>query len=50
MLQHDTDPAGAEAARDSIVAPAVASPSVQAKVRTGQSDAGTPVYTPASAP
>ncbi|NJL72018.1 MAG: IS1634 family transposase, partial [Candidatus Competibacteraceae bacterium] len=43
MLFHDADPAAAEAERDSIVAPAVPSPSAQAKVRTGVSDVGTPV-------
>jgi len=43
MLFHDADPAAAEAERDSIVAPAVPSPSAQAKVRTGTSDVGTPV-------
>jgi hypothetical protein len=43
MLYHDTDPTGAEAARDSVVTPAVPSPSAQRKVRTGVSDVGTPV-------
>jgi hypothetical protein len=43
MLTHDTDPAGADAARASVVAPAVPSPSAQAKVRTGVSDVGTRV-------
>ena len=44
MLYQDADPAAADAARASIVAPAARSPAAQSKVTTGVSDVGTPLH------